>query len=283
MELNDFYDQINGFWNRVLPILLLHFFAYLMYFKVIGLKFSLKDRIEKYSQTDNYKRTKRILEEFSLWTKIPYFLIVGIIIYFVVLDDITDGIEDLFISPIELRYSETEIWDRQWKNNLAVINYYRDTTLNSGINGLHFYKNQKLEVYKNKYPDQYRSRINWISRDLVIVGKYYNLLIVFLIISFPLLIAYRRFTKQKLLKLIAGYILVIFITAPMLLFFRYKWERKIEKRINAENAFVAACLKIENEFNEEKLYKIIEESSESIEEELSFRNHQIPWLLKFID
>ncbi len=283
MELNDIYEQINSFWDKILPVLILHLVGIWLLNKIVRLRFNLRDRIEIYIKSEKFTKSKALLEEFNLWTKIPYFIIFGGIVYLVVFNNISNGLSKFYISPVRLIYSETQIWDRSWKRDLAIIEYCRDSTLSRLNTGdLYFYKNQYLEIFKNKYPDQYKSRIKWISEGEALDAKFYYLSVLFFVFGIIAFIFQIRKSKNSRLNLFLRYLILFLLTAAIILVFRYRWETKVEKRIFAENSMVASGLIIENKLNVNELEDTWHDIELELIEHLDRQHNSTPWLLSLL-
>lgn len=291
MELNSIYDQLSSFWDKIFPVLLFHILGGYALYKIGGSRFYIREKIEKYTQSEDYQKSKSLLQEFDLWSKVPYLLIFAGILYLIVFNGISSAIGNLYPSFVKLSYSETQLWKSVYKRDLAIIEYFRiyskenmetdSSKKNIDINQLYFYKGQNLETFKSKYPEQFRSYVKWIQDDESDAAQYYHLSTLFFILTVIALFWQMKVSPDKKIAVLLRFILILLITFIIIGAFRYKWEAKVEQRIQSEISFVSSCLLTENQTNNEKVYENIEKVEAKINDYYNTFNHNFtPWFRK---
>lgn len=251
MEINDLYNQFTSFWERIFPVIIFHVIALLLLIRIGKINLNLKNKIEAYTKTESYKSNKKLLEEFQLWSKIPYLLIIAFIIYLVVIDDVVGRIQKTMPEPIKLVYTPTELWKNSHIESLAIMTIHMDSTISkisySEISDLHNFKELQLEILKTKFPERYKSRIEWISKKTGKSTRYYQFTLLFTLLLPVIFVINARKNKLRIVNQIPRLLLMFLICFAVLLYFRYSWEKNIESKIFAEDFFISSSLISEKE------------------------------------
>src|SRR6185436_734174 len=130
MNVNELFNDVSSFWDTISPVLYFHFFALLFLIFIAGVKVNLRTRIEKYQESQNFTRTKTILENFELWKKLPFILFIGVLLYLVVFNSVVSSLFSIPIKPITVAYSEFDFIEESPMQNelLEIAEYSGDTS-----------------------------------------------------------------------------------------------------------------------------------------------------------
>ena len=260
MNINEIYNSLADFWNAIFPVFLLHVFALIAIRWVLGVRLDVLGRMEGVLGADAYKRWKSVLDEFELRSKLPFLMLIALILYLVLFNSLVLGsLGDLSITSF--RHSETDLW---WDSRdidrmrLAEIASYAE---NPEIRAweIAIVKESLLNDYRGKYPQLYEGHIKWTQDQFSKWYKYYETSIVFLIflVAFMLIRIFagrRLFQKRRSAPGFIGKFFVLFLLGFLWLSFaRYKAEAAIEEQRMAELNFIASRLIADPEAQPKKL------------------------------
>lgn len=242
MDINELYQGISNFWERISPLLYFHFATILVLIGLYGNNWYILERIEHFLLSERYTRWKKILDEFSMRPVIPYLMLIVFFAYLSLLNNVL-GVFGGF-GPFSIVYSQTEFWreNRPLDKLVEVASYQTESDIK--VWEIYNVEQKFLEEYKAQYPQKYNSLSKWIWDDFGAWLKYYQLSLLFLILVVILAfnqVRNRDQRAQRLLKLIG----IVFLTLVAVVFFRVKAEQNIEKSLNAELDFVVAQLRID--------------------------------------
>ena len=242
MNVNDIFTQIGNFWDRISVPILFHIIFFFLFIFIFG-KFSIKTSLEKYIQSDSFKRTKTILTEFELWKKLPIILIILTLIYLTLFNSVTGFVGSVRIIPFKISYSNEDfLKEYEPKENIIEFaKYNKDTVINLfKVNQL---KEKFLEEYKGHYPEMYDNWVKWPKDQLVKQHRYLNLTVLTINVLLIILII-RFFQKNRTKKFLSlfKFLLVLILSLPILFLLRYKVEQSIELRFSNKIMFVKSSL-----------------------------------------
>lgn len=242
MNIDELYQGMLSFWNKISPLLYFHFFALLVLVWIYGKNWYLLERIEYFLKSERYIRWKKFFDEFSLRPVIPYVVVIVFFLYLSFFNNVLGMFGGSGV--LSIVYSQTELWQESHAlNQLVEVASYQS---NSDIKLWEVYeiKQKFLEEYKTLYPEKYQSVVNWISEDNGTWIKRYKLSLLFLIFSIVLLIIQLKDKKNRTRKIfkIAG---IIILTIAAAIFFRIKAEQNIEKSVKTELVFVNQQLRLD--------------------------------------
>jgi hypothetical protein len=106
MNVNDIYTDITTFWESIYPIIVFHIIFYFVAKLMFG-SLDIKGQLEKCVASDSFQRTKKIMEQFELWTKLPFIILLGCLIYLALFRSFTDLVSSIPVVPFRMTYSET--------------------------------------------------------------------------------------------------------------------------------------------------------------------------------
>jgi hypothetical protein len=246
MNINEMYDGISSFWDSIYPIILFHI---LLYFacRFMFSSFSLKRSLTTYSKTEKFKSTKQLLEEFELWTKLPYLLLISAIIYLALFNSAFGIFHSLSLQPIKFVFSNEDIIENyESKNELIdIAKYGNDKTGETYI--VNQLKEKYLEEYKIKHPEKFKSWVEWREKEFLKWVKYYNLLQFFIIILIVFIVVNYNREKFKT-KMFMKFLLLILPCSILLMgILRYLTEQAVEEKLQSEIHFVKNELSIDND------------------------------------
>lgn len=242
MNINELYQSIATFWDKISPLLYFHIVALLVLAWIYGNNWYILERLEYFLSSEKYARWKKILDEFSLRPVIPYTLLIIFFLYLSLLNNVL-GLFDGF-GPLSIVYSETEFWreSRPLTQLVEIASYQSKTDLK--VWEIYYIEQKFLEEYKSQYPEKYNSLVGWISKDYGAWLQYYQLSLLFLItlgFIFYNQIKNRHQRAKRLLKIAE----IILLTLAVSIFFRIQAEQSIEKKVNSELSFVINQLRID--------------------------------------
>lgn len=245
MNLNELFSEISSFWSKIFPLILLHILAYGIFQYVFG-KRDLQGRIQTFTSSSYYNIFKNNMEKFELWKKLPIILAVGMFIYLAILNTAIDASVQLPIPFYVVSYSESELIEDMYNypGIAEVGSYQKDSIVN--VEQLRVMKDEFMQLYKTKYPEEYRSLINWLNEDF---GKSQTNLLLTAILVAGLLYCLGRFrSKHKAGLFLLRTVLIVVCLAYASVNFRFAAEQKIEERITNEFFFVSNHLKNDTTF-----------------------------------
>lgn len=246
MNFDEFYNAISSFWNSIAPIFYSHVLAILAIKWVLNFRFQIAGRFETFLNTEKYKKWKVTLDEFELRSKLPYLAIVGIIIYFSLFNNIIlTTLNDLSITSIS--YSQTDLWtENKPLDDLVMIGSYGK---NSKIRiwEIETLKNNLSEGYKAKYPEYYRSNVNWLIDKSTKWIRYYECAVAFLIFVLIFTIVVMRKKYNRSFKVLFKIFVLLILTILWISYTRYQYELYVEKSLKAEMRFVITGLSFDEE------------------------------------
>jgi hypothetical protein len=168
-------------------------------------------------------------------------------VYFSILSDVIDFVAGGF-SPASIVYSETDFWKESYSastnNRLMELASYQSNP-NANLRDIYLFKTAQEEIYKTKYPERYKSMVDWINRPFQIWLKYYKLSILWFLIF--ILILFMKFIRKANTKGMKYWKLLVVLILGLLAigFTRYKAEYYTEKRLDAELAFTIDVLEVD--------------------------------------
>src|ERR1043165_512717 len=100
MDLNDIYQSLASFWDKISPIFISHLIALLALRWMIGTRLNVYARVRAYLKSSNYTRWKRVFDEFQLRPKLPYLFVIGFLIYLTLFNSVV--LDSLDFRPLSL-------------------------------------------------------------------------------------------------------------------------------------------------------------------------------------
>lgn len=246
MEVNDIFTQIENFWDRISVPILFHIFFFLLFIFIFG-KFSIKNLIEKYIQSESFNRTKAILVEFELWKKLPLIFIFLVLIYLTFFNSLVGLIGSVNFFPFHITYSKQEfLLEYEPKENIIEIAKYGKYT-NPDLFRVDQLKESLLEEYKRKYPEMYNNWIKWTKEQFAERNRIFNLASITIFALFISLVI-KLFQKNRTNKFrsFLKFFLVLIFVLPTLFLLRYREEQSIEYRFSNEILFVKSSLETDS-------------------------------------
>ncbi len=245
MNVNDIYSDITSFWDNIYPIILFHIIFYLLFRFAYG-NISIKSQLEKYVASESFERTKKILQQFELWTKLPFILLISGLIYLALFNSATSFISSIRLFPFDFVCSHEEFM-REYivKEDLTDIAQYSTDTTGS-YNVIDQLRTKYIEEYKAKHPDKYESWVGWAVKSFSNKIRYFHLFECLLILFILTYIRQIRIKNGKRLRTTFRFFLVLILSIPTLFVLRYQAEQKVEERFIAELIFVRYELKTDN-------------------------------------
>lgn len=243
MNINDLFNQIGKFWESISVPILFHILFFFCYWFIFG-RPALKSRLLAYVASPSFERTKKILLEFGLWTKLPLIFCILILIYLSVFNNIAHLVALPNAFPLRVSYVEPDfLGEFRDKDALADIARYQPDSVVTLVM-LNQFKQHLLQEYKVRYSDDYNQGVSWISDQFPKIYRYLELsvLTIFLITVLFFIRLFRKGTRRRG-SLFLRYLLFFLIGSVVVLVFRYKIEQNIEERFCSEVYFVASALK----------------------------------------
>ncbi|MFN8382192.1 MAG: hypothetical protein U0V02_09645 [Anaerolineales bacterium] len=239
MNIQSFYQDIASFWSDISPIIVAHF---LFTFALLWVTNYSTEKITEYFfsffRSATYLKWKHIFGEFDLMPKIPFIVVVLLLVYFVALSGILGFITSGEGNPLAFSYGNDEFWletnESSILNNLIDLASYQPDTEIQTYQILQF-KDKLLAEYKIKYSEEYHSWFDWLGHNQTKWSKYYEYSIIIFIIFLTILI--RSFLKKPRGINYQRIILVFAVTLISTIGTRYMAEQYIEKQISTEVFF----------------------------------------------
>jgi hypothetical protein len=269
MNVNDFFTQVGDFWRSISIPILFHLIFLALYSYLFG-HISFKTRLEQYIRSESFARTKAILTEFELWTKLPYILLITSLVYLSIFNSISEVTFSWL--PLNFSYSNSDFFKeyQQPRDIIEIAKYGR-------VSSPHLWDvdnllSRFLEEYKIKYPDLYKSSIDsWGQNEFVERRTLLSMSCLTMLLI--LVICPRRLRQQNLrdkaatLSKLLGLIL---LTLPLLFFLRYRAEQAIEEQFTMKILFVKSCLETDSSkritYNEQALRPITKQLENELHE-----------------
>lgn len=284
MNVNDIYSDITSFWESIYPIILFHIVFYLIYRFIFG-NISIKSQLENYVASNSFERTKKILQEFELWTKLPFIILISALIYLALFNSATNIISSVRFFPFDFTYSNTEFM-REYvvKEDLTDIAQYSSNTTGS-YDIIDQLRAKYIEEYKAKHPDKYESWVGWTDKSFSSRIRYFHLfecLLLFLIVIF---IRQIRNKKNKRVRITCRFFIIFILSIPTLFVLRYQAEQKVEERFIAELIFVRNELKTDNTVKQIWTTKQIESVKQKWDEEREYYKdyNNLFWVSRIVE
>lgn len=242
MDLNEIYRSISGFWDSIAPVFIAHLIALVFIQWIRQGNFKVLPYLEYLITTDTYKRWVKIFDEFEQKSKIPYVVIILLLIYFVIFNN---ALNIMTLLPIvKISYSEQEFWEENRPIlDLAEIGSYGKSA-DLKIWEISYMKNNFLEDYKNQFPGDYSSSISWHSREYFKWFTYYRISILFFVSSIVVFVV-RKFRRDRNKAFYRRIFLLIILSLLSIGYSRYKAEQYIESRLKAEMRLVTRQLSVD--------------------------------------
>jgi hypothetical protein len=243
MNVNDLFGQIGDFWDSISIPILFHLIFWGLYIFIFG-RYSLRNAIDNYIKSPGFTQTKKILEEFELWKKLPFILGLLGLIYFSVFNNLANVLTAPRVFPMDVSYTQAAFMEEyQAKDEILFIaSYQPDSTANS--TRLDEFQEQLVQEYKTKFPDDYRRWVKWADDEF---GKRYRYLQLSILTLAVLIFFYFRNMFQKKrehkVKSTLKFILVLMMGLSAVFIFRYRAEQAIEERFGNQLVFVANSLR----------------------------------------
>jgi hypothetical protein len=180
MDLNDLYQSLATFWDKISPVLFTHLVAFASIWWIRGTQFNILPRFLSYLGSYRYKKWREVLDEFSLRPTLPYLLVIGFLIYLTLFNSLL--LDSLNFRPISLVYSESEFWEenRPVTEILEIATYKGNPNIR--VWEVLYAKQTFLEVFQVRYPEQFKSSVNWLVTHYIKWLTYYKCAILFLIL-----------------------------------------------------------------------------------------------------
>ncbi len=251
MDINDIYGSISTFWNNISPILFAHLIAFLAIRWTVGSHLNTIERVKGYLATNKYKEWRGVIDEFELRPKLPYVFVIIFLVYLTLFNSLL--LQSLDFHPITITYAEMEFWDenRPLDQILEVGTFGKNPNIR--IWEINYLKQNFLQEFQAKHPDQYRSSVSWLS-DLY--GKwftYYKCSILFLVFTIVLAWIHLRKRKNRSPRSLRRIFALLLFSAAAIGFTRYQAEKYIEKRLLAELSFVGTQVHVDDEAQKNRL------------------------------
>ncbi len=217
----------------------------------MGARFNALERLKSYLASENYLKWKAVLDEFELRSKLPYLFVILFLIYLTLFNSLL--LESLDFPPITITYSEMEFWDenRPLDRILEVGEFGKNPNIR--VWEINYLKQNFLQEFQTKHPDQYRSSVTWLSDRYGKWFTYYKCSILFLVFALVLTVLLLRKRKNRSAKLVARILALFLLSVMSIAFTRYKSERFIEERLLAEVAFVDTQLHVDSDAQKNRL------------------------------
>lgn len=245
MDINKLFEGISDFWNNIYPIILVSILFFFIYSFVFG-KVQLKEKLIRYSKSEQFISFKDLLTQFGLWKSFPLIIGVTIIIYFAVFNSLVDISGNFRINLFNITYSDaTLIEEMMLKNRFqseisTIAAYNRKAEVNiwdvAEVVRIH------SEYYRERFPDDYNNSISWTFRKAGKYDRYLAITSFFIYALLILLFINIVRPKRKRFVIIMRFALILLVAFVSCSFFRIMEEHVIEERVKNNLVFVASHL-----------------------------------------
>lgn len=193
------------------------------------------------------------MEEFQLWKKLPFLLIIATLIYFVVFKSFINITFNILPRPAPITYSVTDFWkeSKPFPTMVKIAQY--NTSISIDIYNIESLRQKYIEEYKLKFPERYRSHIGWLNDSFRNLNQYYKISIIYFLLLIPLSIKQYRAKKVKGFLAFLRIGLLMLLTFFVIIVLRYNSEQTIEQKFIAENRFVITNLYYDIDKDKQKL------------------------------
>lgn len=284
MNVNEIYSDITSFWDSIYPIILFHFIFYLLYRFIFG-NFSLKFMLEKYIETPGFLRTKKLFEQFELWTKLPFIILISALIYFALFNSVTNLVSSIRVFPFDFVYSNDEfIREFEPKADLLdIAKYGNDTTGQFYL--IDQLRQKYLDEYKVKHQEKYDSWVGWYNKTFGKRLRYFHLFECLILLLIVIYFKQLRQQEGKRLRVTFKLLLVFLFSLPILFILRYQAEQKVEERFAMELMFVRTELATDNIQKPIWTQEQIARVKKKWEDEMNYDrlNHNIFWVSRYVE
>jgi beta-lactamase class A len=251
MDLNDIYQSLASFWDKISPILISHLVALLALRWMVGTRLNVYARLKAYLASDKYTRWKEVFDEFQLRPKLPYLIVIAFLIYLTLFNSLL--LDSLSFRPLSIVYSELDFWEenRPLDQLVEIASYTNNPNIRFWEIALE--KQKFVEAFRVRYPEQFRSSVSWLVSAHGKWLTWYKCAILFLILI-PAAGAISAYKKKMLSKRTVRAIFVIVVLSILVIgFTRYKAEQYIEKQLHAELAVVSSLLHVDPDAQKNQL------------------------------
>jgi hypothetical protein len=262
LDPNDVYTSFSRFWSSVASVATLTLLTLLVLRYVVGVRLRPLSRIKDHLDTDAGKEQRELLEDFHLWSKLPYLAVLALVCYFILFNSFTDLTERLVTSDA-LRFSTNPVeiaHARIYTSDLATITAYalRDPQMRSVVTedgdgraptlfGIVDAESRFADAYRSRSPSDWQDGVGWAERrsgDAVFVQDQMLLLILVVIVAAVVLLARLRPSPTPLgvwrgVRLVLVLAVAVVLVLPAL---RYRAEDAYLEARQVEYGFVARQL-----------------------------------------
>jgi beta-lactamase class A len=251
MDLNDIYQSIATFWERISPLMFAHLIAFLAIRWIAGTRLNILKRMESYLASARYTKWKTVLDEFDLRPKLPYLIVIFFLIYLTLFNSLL--IDSLDVRPVTLTSSELEFWEenRPFDQMLEIGTYAGNPNIKFWE--IAYEKQNYLQAFRGRYPEQYRSSITWLITDYGKWLTYYKCSILFFLFAIVLSVIHLRKREHRSRASYGRIFALLIFSIASIAYTRYQAEKYIEKKLKAEMAFVATQLHVDPEAKKNRL------------------------------
>lgn len=243
MNVNDLFNQIGNFWRSISIPILFHFIFWGLYGFVFG-RYPVKAKLEEYIKSDRFTRTKAILEEFQLWTKLPFLLGILALIYLSIFNNLSNVLTSPRVFPLEIRYTQ-EVFLREYEPKTDVMilaGYQQDTSIT--FEQLDSRRSQWIQEYKTRFQEDYNSLVKWLDDAYSERYRYLQLTVLTMAVLVLLMLNnLRRKGVKRKGRSVFRLILVLILGAGVAFVFRYRCEQAIEMGYAQGITFDLNCLR----------------------------------------
>jgi hypothetical protein len=279
MNVNDFFTQVGDFWQSISIPILFHLIFLALYSYLFG-AISVKDRLEQYIKSDSFARTKVILQEFELWTKLPYILLIAALVYLSIFNSLAAIVYNSL--PLDFEYSNTDFLKeyQQPKDIIEIAKYGRvQSPYLSDVDNL---LNRFLEDYKVKFPELYKSYIDsWGKEEFGKRSVLFDMACLTLLLILAISPRYlRQENPRGRIAIVARLLGLCLLAIPVLFILRYRAEQAIEEQFTMKIFFVKSCLETDSSkhitYTTQELHSITERLNSELTRPLYAR--QLFWV-----
>jgi hypothetical protein len=246
MDVNSILSDIRSFWNTISVPIVFHFIFYFVYC-LLHKPISVKARLETLVASNGFARTKKLLQEFELWSKFPWLLLIAILFYLTMVNILIEVMTSPNIYPLKVSYSSTD-FIREYPDSEAIRNiaHYGKTT-NPSAHDIDNIRLNLLDYYQLKYKERYQSWVQWRQDDFAKISKYYHYSFLTFLLTVTLFIFHIYPQSKGRIRAVGRFSLVCLGFVISLFVQLHKYEQAIENEFAASVNFVNNSLKVDND------------------------------------
>lgn len=242
MGIEQSFNDIVDFLDKIIPAFILHLLLLLLLRRYPIVNINFRHKIVEYINSNKHEETRKILKEFELWNKIPYFFLVLALIYFHFFSSISWAFMSTAPNIVTPGYSTGELWKENGRAYIREI-VSLDTLCFNNNHSIDVCRGNLINKYKIENNELYEKSTGWSKQQTDKWLGYYTqtfgltcLIIIYFI--YYLLLDFRKKTNLISRKNTINFLFLTLVLFLGLVYCRYKYEFFENSTFVDENRFL---------------------------------------------